>query len=121
MIETYSFSSKRIIDIIGKQFLSKNKNDIHISSMEWICHDMFLIILTSKGYFFLININFQVTYLTDVSDIPLSNYDTYYILPELEKKYTTISKKNDNNNLSLYVSKQREDLLIINDSDYVAC
>ena len=121
MIETYSFSSKRIIDIIGKQFLLKNKNDIYITSIEWICHDMFLIILTSKGYFFLININFQVTYLTDVSDIPLSNYDTYYIIPELEKKYLTLSKKNDNNNLCLYVSKQREDLFIINDSDYVAC
>ena len=121
MIETYSFSSKKIIDIIGKQFLLKNKNDIYITSIEWICHDMFLIILTSKGYFFLININFQVICLTDVSDIPLSNYDTYYIIPELEKKYLTLSKKNDNNNLCLYVSKQREDLFIINDSDYVAC
>ena len=121
MIETYCFSSKKIIDIIGKQFLLKNKNDIYITSIEWICHDMFLIILTSKGYFFLININFQVICLTDVSDIPLSNYDTYYIIPELEKKYLTLSKKNDNNNLFLYVSKQREDLFIINDSDYVAC
>ena len=44
MIETYSFSSKKIIDIIGKQFLLKNKNDIYITSIEWICHDMFLII-----------------------------------------------------------------------------
>ena len=67
MIETYCFSSKKIIDIIGKQFLLKNKNDIYITSMEWICHDMFLIILTSKGYFFLININFQIICLKDVS------------------------------------------------------
>ena len=116
MTETYSFSKRKIVNIIGKKILINNPNNIFITNMEWICHDFFLLILTSKGYFFLLNINFQVIYLTEISDLlTLTNFDTYYI-PE----FFSI-KKNENLNLNLYISRQREDLFMISDKNYVVC
>ena len=120
MTETYVFSKKKIINIIGKKILQNNQDDIYISSMDWICNDMFLVILTSKGYFFILNINFQVIYITDIS-ISLSNFDTYYIPSILEKSNLNANKKNDANNLNLLVSRQREDLFLISDNNYIVC
>ena len=121
MTETYSFSMKKIVNIIGNKLLN-NQNSLYISAMDWICNDMFLIILTSKGYFFLVNINFQVIYLADIDIVnSLSNYDTYYIPSLLEKTYFNSNKKNDITYLNLYVSKQREDLFMISDSNYIVC
>ena len=118
--ETYCLSKKTITEMIGKKILLNNPNDIYISQMEWICNDMFLLILTSKGYFFLINIHFQVIYITDIS-ISLSNFDTYYIPVLIEKMNLNSNKKNDENKLNLLVSKQREDLFLISDNNYIVC
>ena len=118
--ETYCLSKKTIAEMIGKKILVNNPNNIYISQMEWICNDMFLLILTSKGYFFLINIHFQVIYITDIS-ISLSNFDSYYIPVLIEKMNLNSNKKNDMNNLNLLVSKQREDLFIISDNNYIVC
>ena len=118
--ETYCLSKKTIAEMIGKKILVNNPNNIYISQMEWICNDMFLLILTSKGYFFLINIHFQVIYITDIS-ISLSNFDSYYIPVLIEKMNLNSTKKNDMNNLNLLVSKQREDLFIISDNNYIVC
>ena len=118
--ETYCFSIKKIVEIIGKKILLNNPNDIYISQMEWICNDLFLLLLTSKGYFFLININFQVIYITDIS-ISLSNFDTFYIPGLIEKMNLNSNKKNEVNNLNLLVTKQREDLFLISDNNYIVC
>ena len=120
MTETYIFSKKKIVNIIGQQLINNNLNNIYITSLDWICNDLFLIILTSKGYFFLLNINFQAISIIDIS-LSLSNFDTYYIPSFLEKSNLITSKKNDTNNLKLSISKQREDLFMISDDNYIIC
>ena len=76
---------------------------------------MFLLILTSKGYFFLVNINFQLISITDLSN-SIINFDTYYISSNFEN-----NKKNNMNNLKLFLSKQREDIFMIYNSEYIIC
>ena len=63
MTESYKFSKMKIVNIIGTKILSNNTK-ITLTEMDWICNDMFLLILTSKGYFFLVNINLNFLYLS---------------------------------------------------------
>ena len=122
MVETYSFSKKKIVNIIGNKLLLYNQNTIYITAMDWICNDMFLLILTSKGYFFLLNVNFQVIYLADIDIVnSLTIYDTYYIPILLEKSNLNSQNKNDITNLSLYISKQRDDIFMISYNNYIVC
>ena len=95
--------------------INDDKNNTNLLNMN-----LFLIILTSKGYFFLLNINFQAISIIDIS-LSLSNFDTYYIPSFLEKSNLITSKKNDTNNLKLSISKQREDLFMISDDNYIIC
>ena len=120
MTETYTFYKKKIGEMIGKKLILNNPNNITISQIDWICNDMFLLILTSRGFFFLLNIHFQVIYLTDIS-ISLSNYDTYYINEFIEKSNLNLNKKNESINYNLLVTKQREDIFMISDNKYVVC
>ena len=113
MTESYKFSKKKLENIIGTKLLSNKNNKIFLKEIEWICNDMFLIILTSKGYFFLVNINFQLIYISDISN-SITPYDTYYIPSFFE------GKKNANN-LKLFVSKQREDIFMIYNNEYIIC
>ena len=82
--------------------------------MDWICNGMFLLILTSKGYFFLVNINFQLIYITDISSSIVS-HDTFFI-----SSFFETDKKNENN-LKLFVSKQREDIFMLYNKEYIVC
>ena len=115
MTETYKFSQKTIVDIIGKKLLSNKNNKIILTEMDWICNDMFLLILTSKGHFFLININFQLISINDISKSIIPN-DTYYM-----PSFFEINKKSYLSSLKLFVSKQREDIFMIYNSEYVVC
>ena len=113
MTESYKFSKKKIINIIGTKILT-NKTNIYFIEMDWICNDMFLLILTSKGYFFLVNINFQLIYITDISNTIIP-YETYYI-----SSFFEANKKNENN-FKLFVSKQREDIFMIYNKENIVC
>ena len=114
MTETYKFSKKKIIDIIGTTILT-SKSKIILSEMDWICNDMFLLILTSKGYFFLVNINFQLVYISDISN-SIKSYETYYI-----SNFFEINNKNNITGLKLFVPQQREDIFMIYTNDYSVC
>jgi hypothetical protein len=50
MTETYKFSSSKIVDLIGQKM-----SQITIVDMDWICNDMFLLLLMNDGTFFLLN------------------------------------------------------------------
>ena len=115
MTESYKFSKKKLVNIIGTKLMSNKNNKITLIEMDWICNDMFLLILTSKGYFFLVNINFQLISITDLSN-SIINFDTYYISSNFEN-----NKKNNMNNLKLFLSKQREDIFMIYNSEYIIC
>ena len=122
MTETYVFYRKKIINIITKKLI-ENQDSIFISNIDWICNDMFLLILTSKGYFFLLDINFQLINITEINSA-IINYDKFYIPFYIEKMYNNnMNKKNNNiyNEFKLLVSKQREDLFMINNKDYIVC
>ena len=112
MTESYQFNKKKLVNIIGTKILSDKNNKIILSEMDWICNDMFLFILTSQGYFFLININFQLIYVSDISSTIIP-YETYYI--------SSYFDKNKSNNLKLFVSKQREDIFMIYNTEYIIC
>ena len=116
MTESYQFNKKKLVNIIGTKLLSDKDNKITISEMDWICNDMFLFILTSQGYFFLININFQLIYISDISSTIIP-YETYYISSHFEKNKIN----NNSNNLKLFVSKQREDIFMIYNTEYIIC
>ena len=111
MTESYKFSKKKIVNIIGTKILP-NKSKISLVEMDWICNDMFLLILTSKGYFFLVNINFQLAYLSDISSSVIP-FDTYYISSFFEN-----NKKANLNGVKLFISKQREDIFMFYTSEY---
>ena len=112
MTESYKFSKKKIVNIIGNKILSNKTSKITLVEMDWICNDMFLLILTSRGYFFLVNINFQLVYLSDISS-SIIPFDTYYISSFFEN-----NKKANLNGLKLTVSKQREDIFMIYSNEY---
>ena len=112
MTESYKFSKKKIVNIIGNKILSNKTSKITLVEMDWICNDMFLLILTSRGYFFLVNINFQLVYLSDISS-SIIPFDTYYISSFFEN-----NKKANLNGLKLSVSKQREDIFMIYSNEY---
>ena len=114
--ETYQFNQCKLLEIIGDKLINK----INLNDMDWICNDMFLLILTSNAHFFLININFQLIFLTDISSsfIP---FDLFYIPSYFEiyqKKNNAITK---NNPVKLFLSKQREDLFLIYNKEYIIC
>ena len=110
MTETYKFSSSKIVDLIGQKM-----SQIFIVDMDWICNDMFLLLLMNNGTFFLLNINFQIIILTDTSNSVLP--DDYYYTP----MFYNINKLKDNENTQLIVSKQRDDLFLIYSHLYVIC
>ena len=114
--ETYQFNQCKLSEIIGNKLINK----IYLNDMDWICNDMFLIILTSNAYFFLLNINFQLIFLTDISS-SLIPFELFYIPSYFEiyqKKNNVISK---NNPVKLSLSKQREDLFMIYNKEYIIC
>ena len=115
MTESYKFSKMKLENIIGTKLLSNKNDKIILKEMDWICNDMFLLILTSKGYFFLVNINFQLIYISDISK-SIIPYETYYI-----SSFFEINKKNTLNQLKLFVSKQREDIFMIYNNEYIVC
>ena len=115
MSESYKFYKKAIVDIIGTKLLSNKGSKIEFTEMDWICNDMFLLILSSKGYFFLININFQLISISDISKSIIS-FDSYYISSFFEN-----NKKNKTNNFKLFASKQREDIFMIYNNEYIIC
>ncbi len=110
MTETYKFSSSKIVDLIGQKM-----SQITIVDMDWICNDMFLLLLMNDGTFFLLNINFQVIILTDTSNSVLP--DDFYYTP----MYYNINKLKENDNAQLIISKQRDDLFLIYSHLYAIC
>ena len=120
MCETYQFSSCKLINIIGDK-LTTYSSFIEISDIEWLANDMFLLVLFNTGTFFLMNINYQVILLNDLSNIILP-YDWYYI-----PIYFNINKikfdpnnnvMNEENSAKLIVSKQRDDIFFIYSKTY---
>ena len=110
MTETYKFTSNKLYNLIG----NKLNNQI-IVDLNWICNDMFLMLLFKNGVFMIININFQVIILTDTTNSVLP--DDYFYTP----MYYNINKLKVNDNVKLITSKQREDIFLIYSNVYAIC
>ena len=110
MTETYKFTSNKLFNLIGNKL-----NNQTIVDLNWICNDMFLMLLFKNGVFMLININFQVIIVTDTTNSVLP--DDYFYTP----MYYNINKLKINDNVKLITSKQREDIFLIYSNVYAIC
>jgi hypothetical protein len=127
MTETCRFSTYKLFDLYTKVKQPKNEANkifIWVEDLDWICNDMFLVLILSQGYFAILNVNFQLINFIDTSGslVKLSggNISTS---PENFScaSYIYNQKLKLNDKLSLLTSKKRTDYFIIYNANYSIC
>jgi hypothetical protein len=119
MTETYRITSQKMFPIYSKLRPGFMEDDsmVWIEDIDWVCNDLFTVVLFSQGYFCILNINFQV-----ISFIENSGS---YIDSSVEKiscPYHFNNPKLTNlDRLQLSSSKKRNDYFVINSSNYSIC
>ena len=108
MCETYKFSLCKLSSLIGDTLGPHPE----ISEIDWIANDMFLLIVFTSGAFCLINLNFQVILLNDLSRTILPN--DYYYTP----MHYNINKLKPEDPARLIISKQRDDVFFMYSKNY---
>jgi hypothetical protein len=119
MTETYRISSQKLFPLYSKLRPGFMEDDsiVWIEDMDWVCNDLFLVILFSQGYFCILNINFQVISFIDNSGSYIDNS-----IEKISCPYHFMNPKLNNlDKLQLSSSKKRSDYFVINSSNYSIC
>lgn len=131
MTETCRFSTYKLFDLYTKVKQPKNEANkifIWVEDLDWICNDMFLVLILSQGYFAILNVNFQLINFIDTSGslVKLSGGSGYGNISTSPENFSCASyifnqKLKLNDKLSLLTSKKRTDYFIIYNGNYSIC
>jgi hypothetical protein len=116
MTETYRISSQKVYPMYSKLRPGFAEDDgmVWIEDLDWVCNDLFLVVLFSQGYFCILNLQFQI-----VSFIENSGSYMEGGIEKITCPYHFINPKLSNfDKLQVSSSKKRNDYFVINSSNY---
>jgi len=122
MNETYRMSTFKLYELVSKHQLPSvkegDKSVYWVEDVEWICNDMLIILLFSRGFFCILNTNFQVLSIVDTSNCLINEGAVQRVSCPL---HLFNAKLKFSDTLQLLCSKKRSDYFIIYTNSYTIC